>query len=313
MRREWTWREAGLAAVYLGLGMASVLLWTRIADLQRLPSWHLDMIGGHAPAPNQYRPLTPWLAEGLRYLLPGESVYTAYLLLRGLITGLTLFFFDRYLRVWFSSAAAAGGALCLAAIMPFTYWRVVQESDPVNLLVFVLGFWALARERDLLLIPLVLVGTLNRETTAMLPAVYLLARWRERPAGEVAWRTAAIAGAWALAYGALRLGYGEREYYCAVVMWSDNVKTLGPTVLVLLLFGAMWGLAFVGAKTGPTMLRRSLWLVPPYIALHYVVALAWEVRLFLPLAPVIIPLSWLVLFPETERAAAERGRSKRSR
>ncbi len=213
--------------------------------------------------------------------------------------------------MWFSSAAAAGGALCLAAIMPFTYWRVVQESDPINLLVFMLGVWALARTRDLLLIPLVLVGTLNRETTAMLPAVYLLARWRERPAGEVAWRTAAIGGAWALAYGALRLGYGDREYYCAVVMWTENLKALGPTVLVLLLFGAMWGLAFVGAKKGPTMLRRSLWLVPPYIALHYVVALAWEVRLFLPLAPVIIPLSWLVLFPETERAAAERGRSKR--
>ncbi len=74
MRREWSWREAGLAAVYLGLGMASALLWTRIADLQRLPSWHLDRIGGHAPAPNQYRPLTPWLAEGLRNLLPGGSV-----------------------------------------------------------------------------------------------------------------------------------------------------------------------------------------------------------------------------------------------
>ncbi len=65
-------------------------------------------------------------------------------------------------------------------------------------------------------------------------------------------------------------------------------------------------LAFLGAKAGgPAMLRRALWLVPPYVALHYVVARAGEVRLFLPLAPVLIPLSWWVLFPEARRREAE--------
>jgi hypothetical protein len=311
-------RDVGLGLVYIGLGLTSAWVWSLLADVQALPRWHMEMVLGQAPAPNQYRPLTPWLAEGLASVLAGGvsqptlALFYAYLLLRGVVTGIGLLYFDRYLRTWFSGAAAAAGALCLAAVLPFTYQRVVQESDPINLLVFVLAFWAIAKERDLLLIPLVAVGTLNRETTAMIPALYLLARWGQRPAREIAWKTAAIGGAWVLVYGVLRLAYGGREYYCDVMMWSQNWSAWVPTGRVLLVFGALWVLAFLGARAGgPAMLRRALWLVPPYVALHYVVAKADEVRLFLPLAPILIPLSWWVLFPETRIEAGER-QSRRS-
>jgi len=275
------------------------------------------MVGGSAPAPNQYRPLTPWAAQVLSYVMPSGNPVAAYFTtlfgvpagmveivavyatLRGLLTGVTLICFDRYLRTWLSPGAAAAGAMCLAAILPFTYLRVVQESDPVNLLVFVLAFWALARERDLLLIPLVLVGTLNRETTAMIPGLYLVARWGQKPPREVAWRTAALAAAWAAAYGGMVLIYGQREYYCNVVMVWRNLSSWVPTAHVGLLFGAMWVLAFLGGKKGPLLLRRSLWLLPPYLVLHYIVAMVIEARLFLPFAPAIIPLSWWAVLPET--------------
>ncbi len=298
MRSKFNSQQVGLFFFYLGLGFVSALVWARIADLARLPSWHLEMIGGYAPAPNQYRPLTPWLAESLRLLLPGHQVFTAYILLRGLITGLTFYFFDRYLRTWFNPPAAAGGALALAAILPFTYFRVVQESDPINLLVFVLAFSALAKDREFLLLPLILLGTLNRETTALIPAIYLLSNWGRRPTAQLAWRTASFAAAWILVYGSLRLGYGHREYYCDLIMWPLNTATWGPTIHVVLFFGVMWVLAFLGAKGAPLLLRRSLWLLPPYVALHYVVAMVQEVRLLLPLAPVLIPLTWRALFPE---------------
>jgi hypothetical protein len=298
MKRRLEASQVGLLLFYLGLGFVSSLVWVRIANLAVLPSWHLDMILGRAPAPNQYRPLTPWLAEGLRLALPGQNLFTAYVVLRGITTGLGLFFFDRYMRVWFTRPAAAGGALALAAIIPFTYFRVVQESDPINLLAFVLAYWAMAVERDFLLFPLVLLGTLNRETTALIPALYLVARIGGRPGREVASRTAGLAACWIAVYGGLRLLYGSRGYYCDVVMWSKNIASWGPTIQVLLLFGALWVLALFGARKAPTLLRRSLWLLPPYIALHYVVAMVNEVRLFLPYAPSIIPLAWWALFPE---------------
>ena len=298
MKRAPNTRQVGLFLVYIGLGLCSGAIWMNIANLAVLPSWHVDMITGRAPCPNQYRPLTPWLAEWLRLLLPGQNLFLSYMLIRGLATGAALIVFDRYMRAWFAPAAAAAGALALAAIIPFTYYRVVQESDPINLLVVTAAFWALSRGRDLVLIPLVLVGTLNRETTAMIPAVYLLARWRERPAREVAWRTGLLCAAWAVVYLGLVDIYGRREYYCEAIMWPKNVASAFPTIQVVLVYGAIWVLAVLGARHAPTMLRRALWLLPPYIALHYVVAMVNEVRLFLPLAPILIPLSWWVLFPE---------------
>lgn len=301
---EGTGNDAALGFIYIGLGLASAWVWLLLADREALPGWHLDMVLGNAPAPNQYRPLTPWLAQTLASALsalvsrPEIALFYAYTVLRGVVTGVVLLCFDRYLRTWFSRPAAAAGALCLAAMLPFTYQHVVQESDPINLLVFVLAFWAVARERDLLLIPLVALGTLNRETTAMLPAVYLLARWGHRPVREIVWKTAAIGAAWVLVYGGLRIAYGQREiYYTQVLMWSHNWSSWVPTARVLLVFGALWVLAFLGARAGgPEMLRRALWLVPPFVALHYVIALPVEVRLFLPLAPILIPLSWWVVF-----------------
>ena len=302
----------GLLLLYLGLGLASGLIWLRLANLSALPSWHLEMVSGTAPAPNQYRPLTPWLAEALARAMGGNMV-TAYFTLRAVTTGVTLFLFDRYLRAWFAPAAAAGGALCLAATIPFTYFAVVQESDPLNLLAFVLAYWALAQGRDLWLIPLTLVGTLNREAVAMIPAVYLLARWGQERPGRLAWRTVAMGGAWALAYGGMLAAYGGRAYYCNVVMLGLNLSSWIPTVHVILMFGALWGLAFAGQKQGPVMLRRALWLAPPYVALHYVVAMAREVRVLLPLAPVLIPLSWWALFPEAVRPEArEEARERRA-
>ena len=294
-------RSIYLPLLYLGLGAAAALVWQHTGALAGLRSWHHEMITGAAPAPNQYRPLTPWLAEILWRLMPGAGVTTAYFLLRAVVTGATLMVFHRYLRVWFSPVAAAAGTLCLAAIIPYTQQRVVQESDPINLLVFVAAFWAIAVRKDRLLLPLVLVGTLNREAAALIPAVYLVARWGELPAGRLATRTAALTAAWGIVYGGLLWGYGLREYYCPTVMFFVNVGSWKPTAYLVVLFGVMWVLAFRAGGDAPRFLRRALWLVIPYAALHYVLARVEEVRLFLPFAPVVIPLAWWTLFPEARR------------
>lgn len=330
MPRRLRSEDVGVLLIYLGIGAISALVWGHLANLPVLPSWHAEMVGGSAPAPNQYRPLTPWLAHILLFLMPGgglmagylEKLYgvpaqlmgivAAYLTLRALTTSLALIAFDRYLRTWFTPAAAAAGSLCLAAIIPFTYMRVVQESDPINLLVFILAFWALAKERDTLLIPLVVVGTLNRETAALIPALYFVARLGQRPLREVLARTAAMSVAWAAVYlPVVFLLYGRREYYCDVVMLSSNLSSWVPTARLFILFGAMWIFAFMGARRGPLMLRRALWLLPPYLILHYIVALVFEVRLFLPYAPVIIPLTWWALFPDALRQPSEQPAKRR--
>jgi hypothetical protein len=109
----------------------------------------------------------------------------------------------------------------------------------------------------------------------------------------------ALGFAWAAVYFGLVALYGRREYYCEILMWPLNVASWGPTISVLLLFGVLWILAVIGARRAPVLLRRALWLLPLYLGLHYVVAMVNEVRLFLPYAPAIIPLSWWWLFPES--------------
>jgi hypothetical protein len=288
--------------LYLGLGLASTLLWARTANLSALPQWHADIVAGSAPAPNQYRALTPWLAE-IGRILTGDLL-SGYLVVRAVCTTLALFCFDRYLRVWFSRSASIAGAIFLAAIIPYTYWHVLQESDPLNLLIIVNAFWAIAAGRDSWLIALVAVGTLNRETVLMIPAVYFVTRWRHVPAARLTAWTAAIAGTWLLVYSLLRSVYGYRPYYTGVVKLADNLSSILPTTHVLLMYGAIWVLAVVGRRTAPEMLTRALWLIPPFIALHYVVAVADEVRIFLPLAPILIPLAWCRLFPESRIQSA---------
>jgi hypothetical protein len=199
----------------------------------------------------------------------------------------------------------------LAAVLPFTYFRVLQESDPLNLLVFVGVFWALAVRRDLLLIPLVLMGTLNRETTVMIPVIYLLGRWGAVPPRRLIWMTAILVACWVAVYAGIIASYGLRKTYCDVIMFRRNVDSWQPTMHVVLLFGMVWVLAYLGQRKGPTFLRRALWLLPPYMILHYVISLVIEVRLFLPFAPIVVPLALLVLFPEARRedAASDAGRA----
>ncbi|MCJ7751161.1 MAG: hypothetical protein MUQ65_08715, partial [Armatimonadetes bacterium] len=139
MSRRLRSEGVGLLLVYVGIGAISALVWAHLANLSALPSWHADMIGGSAPAPNQYRPLTPWLAHLLMSFMPGggaladylqklygvprevAAIVAAYAALRAISTALILISFDRYLRTWFAPPAAAAGSLCLAAILPFTY------------------------------------------------------------------------------------------------------------------------------------------------------------------------------------------------
>lgn len=297
MKFPFNFRLFYMLLFYVSIGCASALIWTRIAALYSLSGWHASMLSSTAPAPNQYRPLTPWLAEMLRMVLPGHNLFLAYTALRSLVTGSTLFFFDRYLQTWFSPAAATGGTLMLAVVLPFTYLPVVQESDPINLLIFTLAFWAMVKGQDLLLIPIILIGTLNRETTAMLPAVFFLGNLGVKPIRKLVYKTFILVFCWCLVYGGLRLFYGQRSYYTDVIMWKNNIASLSPSIQVLLLYGMVWVLSLFGARSGPLLLRRAILLLPFYLALHYIIALVDETRLFLPWAPVVIPLAWLILFP----------------
>ncbi len=83
-----------LLMLYGLLGLAITYSWLRLPNMDHLPGWHAKMIGGTAAAPNQYRMLTPWIIEALCSAFP-VPLQRAYFIERALVTGATLFAFDR--------------------------------------------------------------------------------------------------------------------------------------------------------------------------------------------------------------------------
>lgn len=236
----------------------------------------------------------------------GLSLEASYDAIRFVAMFLAMVAFYIYARRWLSGPLVGLCLVVLTAILPFTHNPVdVRYFEPVQLLVFTLGLWAIRDRRDAVLVPLVLVGTLNKETAGLLVAFWAVNRigvsaWPfsrgVRITPEDGWpRTAVTAGAllvaWTLPFVGVRLWFGLREYGCDFIMLKYNLVHLKSYVYPLLLFGPLWYLAVRRASRAPAFLRRCLLVIPLYFAICWVAARPEEVRLFLILTPIILPLA----------------------
>jgi hypothetical protein len=255
---------------------------------------HIQAIHGVVRAPLRYRPLAFWMTEVVR-----RATGAPYLVTDFYLRMLFLFFcalaFHGYLRRWLDVPATVLGVVLLFALMPAVYWQDYHRLyDFVNLLVFILGYTLIRAKRDWWLVPLLAVGMFNRETTVMLVVVYFFVRWGELPAGTVLLRTALLGLLCMGIYVGLRVAYGYAPWY----HWDElRENPFDPQTYLypLLFFNAFWVLAFLDWKTKPRFLRRAMWMVPVFFAIHFVVGYVREVRLFLPLVPLFIPLGLLSL------------------
>ena len=321
-RVEPVWVVLGAGSLSLAATLAAATLRGQFARVEEQP-WLLRMhgvvIGGEAPAPCQYRILTPYLAEGLHRL--GPSLLASYDVIRWIATFLAMVAFYLYARRWLSGPLAGLSLLVLTAILPFTALIESQNLEPIELLVFTLGLWAIRDGRDAMLVPLVVVGTLNKETAGLLVAFWAVNRisisvWPVLGGARVTlsggWPRIAVTGtalvaAWTLPYVGLRLWFGLREYYVDFVMLGHNLVDLRSYLYPLLLFGPLWYLAVRRASRAPAFLRRSLLVIPPYFAICWLLALPSEARLFLILAPIILPLAMMELEEKLMRPSPSTG------
>ena len=149
--------DAQVAATALLLGIGNGMLhWQAVdrvwRDIQAQDQ--VRVITDTLDAPDQYRVLTYFLAEGLMSL--GLPIHSAHEVWRVIFTTLSLFVLYKFLRGWFPPMGALLGMFMLAAAIPLTYvYYMMQVTDPLNMLVFFLAFWAMRERRDLWLIPLV--------------------------------------------------------------------------------------------------------------------------------------------------------------
>ena len=73
---------------------------------------------------------------------------------------------------------------------------------------------------------------------------------------------------------------------------------------VTLLLGAFWLFAALGWRHAPSFVRRTALVIPAYLITVAVWGIWWEVRLLMPLYPVLFALALSYLYQPRANAAA---------
>ena len=286
--------DGQVAATAVLLGIANGMLHWQAVDrvwLDVQADEQAQVIAGVMTSPVQYRVLTYALAQGLMDL--GLPIHSAHEVWRVIFTTLSLFVLYKFLRGWFSPFTSLLGMFMLAAAIPLTYvYYMMQVTDPLNMLVFFLAFWAMRERRDVWLIPLVAIGMLNRESPILIPLFYLAVRWGE-PVREwipilVATSVVAIG-----VYFGLRVVLGSRPPCCSTDLvhnllvnltdWRAYVDVLGVLNI------ALWG-SWIGWRQRPEFLRRLSLVVPVFIVPYLLEGTIRESRYYLPILGILIPM-----------------------
>lgn len=260
--------------------------------------WHNLIINGDGYYPDQYRILTYYIAQLL--ISCKIPFHIAYVSLRFLFTFLGACLLHIYLGKWFDLKESTIGCLYFFIVLPVTFIGYeMQPTDPLNFIFFLLGYTFIRDEKNILLAVLIFISMLNRETTLMLIPVfffYTLGRFDFLKVLKTLFYLTATAFS---AYLVLRYIYGLREPYVTasyLEILKDNVTNVWSYINLLLFFNVGWVLAFKNLRAKPLFLKRSLLMVPIFFILHLLVGRILEIRLFLPLLPIFIPLVLFSIF-----------------
>ena len=310
--------KADLTALVLILSVAVVIAYgyfTRVAKPNFEPrlELHSQIIKGTAPSPYRYRILVPVIAEALRGALgiamPTKAAFLLAYAIYDLIaisSLLVLLFY--WLRTWFNSAQALVGVLFVAATMPvalqdhyFQPWSLLEAA------LFTAALLVIHGRRYLLLSIIVAVAALNRETAILIPIAFLATLdvkglLSSGPARDL--RPILLFGGlcaiWAVGFFGLRELRGPAAGVEPVHdLFARNI-TRANLLLAFrnggMFLGGFWVFAALGLRCAPAFIRRSVLLIPLYVAAISVWGVWYEVRLLMPLYPLLIPLGLSFLY-----------------
>ena len=320
-------RRIDLSRLILILSVSAVVAYGYVNRVDR-PNFesrlelHSQIIAGTAPSPYRYRVLVPFIAEGFTKALSAVFplkisfllAYAIYDLLAVCFLLVTLFF---WLRTWFDGDQSLIGVLFVAGTMPialqdhyFQPWSLLEAG------LFTAALLAIHRQRYWLLVSLVILASLNRETAIFIPMTFLLAIdtrtiLHTRSARE--WKPVLLFGAllliWTAVFFGLRYILGSVSLLGAVGGLLAHNTTRGSLFYTFvnagLLLGGFWVFTLMGLKYAPTYIKRIVLVIPFYLITVMIWGVWYEVRLLMPLYAVLVALglSFLYLRKPTEQPA----------
>jgi len=314
----------------LALALASSALYAQLRELNQIASLqipaaglrpglhflateevqrHQAVIERRAGDPWQYRVLAPWLNEAL-YRAAGRlgpiNFTQVFLAVRLTQNWVVLFGFSLFLlELGLGPPAVALGLSLLTYAMSLSTWHAgLAFATWFELAFFVIGALLVLRGQAAWLLPLGMLAAANKESSLLLP-VLLLAQGagKAAPSRDRGVLFAACIAAQLAVCAALRVALGPQPLIVPeghapgpellgynvgrAVTWTHLVLTFALVPLV-----ALWGF-----RHWPVALRRwCLWLVPPWVVAHFVLAIVAETRLLLvPYALVFLPAALIVV------------------
>lgn len=281
---------------------------------------HSQIIAGTALSPYRYRILVPFAAEFfIKALSTVVSVKAAFFLsyaaydLVAIFFLLTILFF--WLRTWFNREQSLIGVLFVAGTMPialqdhyFHPWSLLETG------LFVAALLAIHRKRYWLLSFLVALASLNRETAVFIPLAFFLTIDKKsffNTRSKNDWKLVLLFGQllliWAIVFWGLRYSLGSAPHVETIAgLLAGNIpkiRLFHAFVKGSLFLGGLWVFALLGFRYAPRFIKRVALIVPFYLITVIIWGRWTEVRLLMPLYPVLVPLGLSFLYLEKKTIA----------
>ena len=255
---------------------------------------------GVAALPFQYRSLVPTMARLLTSdrAASAASLKTRYWWLEFLALVSLGVAYRRYLAYFIRERAVSSVlALSLYAILPFNYRdQPFYPYDTPSILFFTVGLILILERKWLLIYPLFVFATLNRETSIFLAAMTGLIGFTRPTLGRTAAHVLAQCCLWIV----IKWGLFEMYRNSPVLGFGMFQLQLGMNVALVLrnpwlastalsTWGFLWIPVLVWQQRIPhPALRLSLWIVPVFVASMMVVGVMTERRIYGELVPVVL-------------------------
>lgn len=320
--------KTDFSAIVLILSVSAVIAYGYFSrvDRPRLEprlELHSQIIAGTALSPYRYRILVPFAAEFFTKVLSTVvSVKAAFLLSYAAYDLLAVFFLLTilflWLRTWFNREQSLIGVLFVAGTMPialqdhyFQPWSLLEAG------LFVAALLAIHRKRYWLLSFLVALASLNRETAVFIPLAFFLTIDKKsffNTRSKNDWKPVLLFGQllliWAIVFWGLRYSLGSAPHIATIAGLLARNTSLGSLFYTFvngsLFLGGLWVFALLGFRYAPRFIKRVALIVPFYLITVIIWGVWPEVRLLMPLYPVLVPLGLSFLYSEEKTIAAYR-------
>lgn len=262
----------------------------------RLP----DLALGKASLPFQFRMLIPYTVRFIATLTKSDLLPMYATVEYILVFALFLAYRD-FLRLFFNKPLSDIFPFVLLYVIPFNYGiltTMFYPSDFPAILFFVLALIAMYKKDWQTYYLVFALGTFNRETTCFLTFIFFAVFFKRMRTQQFLFHLVAQTLIWFAIKQILVLMFKNNPGGLYEDHISANIKMfleifsfkIYPLVNLLLNFGGLWILTIFGYKYAPEFLRRSLFVLVPFLIGMFLVGNLYEMRIYGELIPIVITI-----------------------